>query len=202
VGPDAPEIDKLRVFYNHPDFVMANAAELAEARDRLPGPAGREARVVFTAHSLPMTMAQNCAYADQLQETCRLVAEAAGVADWQLAYQSRSGPPRQPWLEPDVCDVLRDLHADGVGAVVISPVGFLSDHIEVLFDLDVEARETADELGMKMERAATVGVHPRFVKMVTELIQERAVDGVERRALGARGPYPDRCPQGCCLRGD
>ena len=157
VGPGAPHIDKIRVFYNHPEFIAANAANLQAARGRLSPAVRADAAVVFTAHSLPLDMARHCAYEEQLTETCGLVAEAAGCARWVLAYQSRSGPPHQPWLEPDVCDVLRNLKAEGAAAAVVAPVGFLSDHLEVLFDLDVEARETAEEIGLPMERAATAG---------------------------------------------
>lgn len=202
VGDQAPAMDKIRVFYNHPEFVAAGADRVRAARDRLPAALHGQAEVVYTAHSLPMSMARCCAYEEQLQETCRLVSDAAGCERWRLAYQSRSGPPHQPWLEPDVCDVLRESRGKGAEAVVVAPIGFLSDHLEVLFDLDVEARQTAGEVGLTMERAATVGTHPRFVTMVAELVRERMVDHPERRALGRRGPYPDACPDGCCMRGE
>jgi ferrochelatase len=128
---------------------------------------------LFTAHSIPGAMAAGCDYEVQLQEAARLTAEAAHIPNWKLVYQSRSGPPSQPWLEPDVCDTLRALHAQGVKAVILDPIGFISDHMEVLYDLDREAKELAQELGMTLVRAATPGTHPHFVQMIGELIRER-----------------------------
>lgn len=204
LGEGAPAVDKLRVFYNHPAFVATNARLLAEALDRLPAAGSDEARVLFTAHSLPSAMAAGCAYEAQLQETCRLVAEAAGLPAerWELVYQSRSGPPQQPWLTPDVLDRMRELHGGGLASVVLAPVGFISDHMEVLYDLDTEAADLAQELGLGMVRAATVGTDPAFVAMIRELIEERlhagAPDAPPRRALGERGPSHDVCPVDCC----
>lgn len=200
-GPGAPRVDKIRLFYNHPGFIEANAARVGEALAQLPAGRGEAARVVFTAHSIPRTMADGSRYVEQLAETCRLVMAALGREQWDLVYQSRSGPPHQPWLEPDVCAFLRTLPAESVGAVVISPIGFVSDHMEVLHDLDTEARAVCDELGMGMVRAGTVGAHPRFVAMVRELIEERMCDGAPRRAVGRYGPEPDDCPDGCCPPG-
>ncbi|MCA1614049.1 MAG: ferrochelatase, partial [Acidobacteria bacterium] len=140
VGGDAPAVDKLRVFYNHPGFVSPNAESLRAALAQLPADRRAGARVAFTAHSIPLSMASGCDYHAQLEETCRLVARAAGVTDWRLVFQSRSGPPAQPWLEPDICDHLRALRAEGVRDVVVHPVGFISDHMEVIYDLDTEAR--------------------------------------------------------------
>ncbi|MCA1686760.1 MAG: ferrochelatase, partial [Planctomycetia bacterium] len=150
VGPGAPVVDKVRVFYNHPDFIAANADRVAAALDRLPDDLRGDAHLAFTAHSIPGSMAANCAYESQLAETSRLVAEAVGIGPdrRKLVYQSRSGRPTDPWLEPDIRDHLRDLHGRGVGAVVVHPVGFLSDHMEVLFDLDEEARQTSEALGL------------------------------------------------------
>jgi ferrochelatase len=147
-------------------------------------------------------MARGCAYETQLREACRLVAEAAGTPRHRLAYQSRSGPPHVPWLEPDVLDELDALHAAGTDDVIVAPIGFLSDHMEVLFDLDEEAAEHAADLGMTMVRAGTVGTHPAFVAMIRELIVERMSARPERRALGLRGPSHDVCPVNCCLRGE
>jgi ferrochelatase len=122
-----------------------------------------------------------------------------GLGDrWQLAYQSRSGPPSQPWLEPDICDTLRVLKNEGADAVVVAPIGFLSDHVEVLYDLDVEARQLADDLGLTMVRAQTVGTHPAFVDMIRQLIVERIRPGTERRFLGSEGTSPDTCGDNCC----
>ncbi len=201
VGEGFPSVDKIRVFYNHPEWVAANADRVREALSRLPEDLRGSARLAFTAHSIPSSMAANCAYERQLQETCRLVAEAAGVGEgrWSLAYQSRSGRPTDPWLEPDINDHLREIAAMGAKAVVVHPIGFLSDHMEVLYDLDDEARATAEGLGLAMARAETVGTHPRFVSMLRELIQERLDRGVERRAIGQFGPNHDACPPDCCL---
>ena len=201
VGAHAPTVDKMRVFYNHPDFIASNAARVREALDRLPEEAHGPNHVAFTAHSIPASMAANCRYESQLTETCRLVAESLGIGPdrWRLVYQSRSGRPQDPWLEPDILDHLEDLHRRGVKAVVIDPVGFLSDHMEVMYDLDDEARKKADALGMTMERAATVGTDPRFVGMLRELIIERISGGGDRRAIGQFSASHDVCPVDCCL---
>jgi len=173
VGPDAPRVEKLRVFYNHPLFVEANVAHIRTALDRL----GRQdVHLVFTAHSIPESMAANCDYQNQLSETGRLIAKALNIENWQLVYQSRSGSPMQPWLGPDVTDHLRALHNEGVSDVVVAPIGFVSDHMEVVYDLDVEARKVADEIGLNMVRAATAGTHPSFVRMIRELMLERIND--------------------------
>jgi protoporphyrin/coproporphyrin ferrochelatase len=194
VGPRAPEVDKVRGFYNHPLFIEANSEQILVALDHL----SEDAHVVFTAHSIPEWMAANCAYASQLNEASRLVAEGLGVYNWDLVYQSRSGSPLQPWLGPDVCDHLRTLHSKSVTDVILAPIGFVSDHMEVIYDLDVEARKVADELGLDMLRAATVGTHPLFVKMMRELILERT-DGIAPRAVGLYGPSHDVCPADCCV---
>jgi ferrochelatase len=131
------------------------------------------------------------------------VAGGLGRPRWSLAYQSRSGQPDEPWLEPDILDHLKALSDEGARDVVVAPIGFLSDHMEVVYDLDVQARARAEELGLAMARAATVGTDERFVAMIRELVLERA-SGAPRRFLGSRGPAPDVCPQACCLvaRGD
>lgn len=200
VGPTAPSVDKLRMFFNHPGFVEP-MAELTKAAMTSIDPSRRAtANVLFTAHSIPDGMAANCNYETQLREACRLVAERAGIEQWRLVYQSRSGPPSQPWLEPDVCDTIRDAHAAGDRRdVVIVPIGFVSDHMEVLFDLDTEAKQVCDELGLRMIRVPTVGVHPRFVGMIRELVLERMEAPVDRPALGILGPSHDVCPVDCCL---
>jgi ferrochelatase len=200
VGAEAPEVDKLRAFYNHPDFIAANADHLEQAMQRVSPERRSAARIAFTAHSIPSSMAAGCDYEKQLLETCRLVMEAAGVQanEWNLVYQSRSGRPQDPWLEPDILDHLHSLHQEGVRDVIVLPVGFLSDHMEVLYDLDDEAQKLADELGMAMVRAATVGTHPRFVAMVRKLIEERICPEAPREAIGQYGPNWDVCPAGCC----
>ena len=201
VGSEAPTIDKLRVFYNHPEFVWANVERIRAAFEQLPEARRSAARVAFTAHSIPLSMANNCNYVAQLNETCRLIAAELDLPPerWSLVYQSRSGRPGDPWLEPDIVDHIRSLHERGTKSLVIAPVGFLSDHMEVLFDLDEEAQSVCTELGVAMARAATVGNHPRFVSMIRELIQERLGLVCERRAIGAFGPSHDVCPQDCCL---
>ena len=201
VGPEAPTVDKLRVFYNHPEFVAANVERIRSAFERLPEASRSTARVAFTAHSIPLSMADQCNYVTQLNETCRLIALELDLPPerWSLVYQSRSGRPGDPWLEPDIVDHIRSLHERGTKLLVIAPVGFLSDHMEVLFDLDEEAQSVCTELGIALARAATVGNHPRFVSMVRELIQERLGLVADRRAIGAFGPSHDVCPQDCCL---
>jgi ferrochelatase len=189
------------VFYNHPDFVAACADRLSAALEEIAEERRDGARLVFTAHSLPQPMADGCEYVPQLRETCRLVAEQLGVSDdrWQLVYQSRSGRPQDPWLEPDVVDALRQLHEQGAADAVVSPIGFLSDHLEVLYDLDHVARNACEAMGLRMVRAATVGTHPRFVAMIRKLIEERVCGG-EREAIGRFGPHQDDCPEDCCPR--
>ncbi|MFN8185499.1 MAG: ferrochelatase [Gaiellales bacterium] len=201
VGSGAPEVSKLRAFWNHPGFIEPNAELVRAALAEIPEAGRGRARVAFTAHSIPSAMARHCRYETQLREAARLVAEAAGASAYDVVYQSRSGPPQVPWLEPDIGDHLRGLAAGGATDVVVSPLGFLSDHIEVLYDLDHEAREVAGELGLRMIRAGTVGTHPAFVAMIRELVQERLDPSLERRALGREGPAPDVCPPGCCLPG-
>jgi len=194
VGSSAPEVDKLRAFYNHPLFIEANVEQIRMALTQV----DESPHLVFTAHSIPESMAANCEYASQLNEASRLVAEALGQKNWKLVYQSRSGSPIQPWLGPDVCDHLRELKAAGVTHVVVAPIGFVSDHMEVIYDLDIEASKVADELGLRMVRVATAGTHPLFTKMIRELILERT-DGLPVRAIGLHGPTHDVCPVDCCV---
>jgi ferrochelatase len=199
VGADAPEVPRVRMFFNHPGFVQANAERVREAMAKLPS---GDVHIAFTAHSIPVAMAKNCAYEAQLAEAARLVGDAVGVADWAVVYQSRSGPPQVPWLEPDVSDHLEHASARGVRNVVISPIGFVSDHLEVLYDLDVEARQTADRLGLTMVRAGAAGTHPAFVAGLRDLILERLTPGADRAALGRFGPSHDVCAPDCCLPGN
>jgi ferrochelatase len=199
VGPGAPDIDKLRVFYNHPGFIEPTVERVRAALNNLPEHTRNRARVVFTAHSIPLSMAQSCRYVGQLQEVCRLVSMELGRSGDRLVYQSRSGPPTQPWLEPDVLDYVREIkQRDLAAGVVIAPIGFISDHMEVLYDLDTEAKHLCQELQLPMVRAGTVGAHPRFVRMIRELIEERMSEEPVRIALGALGPSDDICPTDCC----
>jgi ferrochelatase len=223
VGAGAPVIDKIRHYFNHPGFIEPLAAGTRAALARLPAGARDGAHLVFTAHSIPEAMAAASGpraatprtaaegrYVTQLTEASRLVAgQTGGGHPWELVYQSRSGPPAQPWLGPDVCDHLEELAAAGARAAVLVPVGFVSDHMEVRHDLDVEARQVADRLGLPLERAATPGTDPRFVSMVTELVREqvngvgearRVGEGIQPAALGRLGAACGACPAGCCVQ--
>jgi ferrochelatase len=188
------EILKLRVFFNHPGFLEPVIENTQAALARL----GAKAKLLFTAHSVPLSMQPQQRYVPQLTEASRIVAEACGHLDWELLWQSRSGPPSQPWLEPDVCERLRTLAAKGVRHVCVVPIGFVSDHIEVLWDLDNEAANIARELGLGFARAGTPGADPRFVRMVRDLVIERRDGRLERKALGVFGPSHDVCPADCC----
>jgi ferrochelatase len=200
-GPDAPRIDKIMPFSGHPGFIEAFADSARAALATLPADLRDDAHLVFTAHSVPTAMARASGprkgggevggrYVTELTEAAGLITERVGdgTHPWTLAYQSRSGPPGQPWLEPDVRDHLGELAKSGVRAVVVIPVGFVSDHMEVRHDLDVEAAETAGALGLAWARAATPGSHPEFVSMITELVQERL----------ARPDEGHACPADCC----
>ena len=200
-GEGGPELTKLRHYFDHPGLIEAHAEGVRAALAK----AGDHARLVFTAHSIPSAMNENAGpsgglYSRQQWETARLVAEAVGrfEPDFDLAWQSRSGPPQVPWLTPDINDHLRDLAAGGCEAVVVSPTGFVSDHLEVLWDLDNEARETANELGMTFARAETPGTHPAFVAMIRELVLER-LEGAPARSLADLGLCGIDCPAGCCV---
>jgi len=202
VGERAPQVDKIRQYFNHPGFISSFAASAAQAAVSLTG-AGDDFDLIFTAHSIPVSMAEASgpaggAYQAQLAEAARLVAAELGYRrPWYLAYSSRSGPPSQPWLEPDINDLLTQRASAGSRAVAVVPIGFVSDHMEVRFDLDVEAARTAERLGLKFARAATPGTDPRFVSMITDLVCER-LDGTTPLAIGALGAGPDTCPAGCC----
>ncbi|MFI9786671.1 ferrochelatase [Kitasatospora sp. NPDC051984] len=214
-------VDKLRHFYNHPGFVRPMIDATLAALAELPDGARENARLAFTTHSIPTAMAETSgapddpargtpggAYVAQHLDVARLIADAVaehtGVTDrpWQLVYQSRSGAPHIPWLEPDICDHLAAQHADGAAAVVMVPIGFVSDHMEVKYDLDTEAVAKAAELGLPVARAATVGADPRFAAAVRELVLERAAaqrgEPVTRCALGTLGPSHDVCATACC----
>jgi protoporphyrin/coproporphyrin ferrochelatase len=223
-GPDAPKIDKIRRFFNHPGFIEPFADNARAALATLPAQVRGDAHLVFTAHSVPVAMADSSGpqrgngdtgrggrYVAELTEAARLIAERipGGSHPWSLAYQSRSGPPSQPWLEPDVRDHLGELAKSGIAAVVVIPVGFVSDHMEVRHDLDVEAAQTADALGLAFARAATPAAHPRFASMITELVRERLCPPDELRpghpgpdgvpaALGTMGVPSQTCPADCC----
>jgi ferrochelatase len=190
VGPGAPEVDKLRTFYNHPLFIEAFSDRVRAALDQLPA-----AQIIYTAHSVPRAMSESSDYEQQLNESCRLVSQRLGIPAWRLVYQSRSGAPGQPWLEPDIGDVLRGMESGT--DVVVAPIGFISDHMEVLYDLDTEARAISEHRKLRMVRAATVGVHPKFLAMIRELIRERRGE-CDARAIGKYGPHQDVCDAECC----
>jgi ferrochelatase len=197
VGPDAPEIHKLRVCYNHPGFIGAMADRLKQALANVPEADRDSVPIFYTAHSIPGSMARMCNYEAELREACDLISKCAGRDGYRLVYQSRSGPPHQPWLEPDIGDVLRNLRGSARTLVVV-PVGFVSDHMEVIYDLDTEAKAIAQEAGVRMIRAQTAGSHPKFIRMIRDLVVERLEPERERVALGPTGPRPDFCPVGCC----
>jgi ferrochelatase len=157
-------------WYDHPLWIAANAAHVRDAIARLPDSSRPAARLVFTAHSIPTTMAEQSRYREQLETSSRLVAGEVGIADWALVYQSRSGRPGDPWLEPDVCDYLRQARQDGLRAAVLCPIGFVCDHIEVLYDLDQEAAQVCREVGLEMTRAEAVNDDPRFIEMMADVV--------------------------------
>lgn len=196
---ESPAVQKVRKGFNHPLFIEAQVELVAEAIEKLPEERRAECKVLFTAHSIPMSMADNSRYVIQLTEASRLVAAELGHENWELVYQSRSGPPQQPWLEPDICDRIEVLVQEGEKDFVVVPIGFVSDHMEVMFDLDTEAKELCEKLNVGFVRAASVGTRPKFVQMIRELIEERIDDKTERPALGELGPSHDVCPQDCCL---
>ena len=189
IGDGAPEVVTVRRFFNHPLFIEVMAEALRSALAERPG-----AKIIFTAHSVPLSMANSSPYVEQLMEAARLI---AGESDWRLAYQSRSGPPQIPWLEPDILDVLREEQSLGTTDVVVQPIGFLSDHMEVMYDLDYEAKHLADELGLGFTRAATAGTHPKFVQMIRELVEEYT-HGEAARVVGNLAVRPPVCPPNCC----
>ncbi|MEU8552200.1 ferrochelatase [Streptomyces roseoverticillatus] len=216
-GVTPPRVDKLRHYFNHPGFVRPMADAVLAALAELPEAVREGAHLAFTTHSIPTAAADASgpadghgdggAYVAQHLDVARTIAESVREETgrehpWQLVYQSRSGAPHIPWLEPDICDHLEASHAAGVPAVVMVPIGFVSDHMEVKYDLDTEAAAKAAELGLPVARAATVGADPRFAAAVRELVLERAAtergERPERCALGALGPSHDLCPVGCC----
>lgn len=210
-GGTAPEIVKVRNYFDHPGFVDPMIEGTRKAIDDL---GVDRPHLVFTTHSIPTAASETSgppgerpaegAYVAQHKAVAALIADAVGVEDWDLVYQSRSGAPHIPWLEPDISDHLDDLKANGARGAVIVPIGFVSDHIEVMWDLDHEALSHAEEIGLPAVRAATVGTHPVFVDMIISLVDEQRDPGAERPALSALGPWPTPCAVGCCPnpRGD
>ncbi|MGA2148622.1 MAG: ferrochelatase [Bryobacteraceae bacterium] len=187
VGEGAPLVDKIPPFCAHPLFVEANAERVQEAMERIEEARRPALRVVYTAHSIPVAMAAVSEYEWQIRATARAVSKRLGIAAWDVAWQSRSGPPSQPWLEPDILTHLRRLAAEGVEDVLVAPTGFLSDHMEVLYDLDVEAANLCGELRLRLTRAGTAGLAPALLRMIGELVRERMA-----------APEPAACAEGCC----
>ncbi|MFZ0770662.1 MAG: ferrochelatase [Candidatus Sulfotelmatobacter sp.] len=199
VESGAPEVDKLRAFFNHPLFLEATVERVRDALHAVPADVRGNVQIVYLAHSIPVSMANTSDYVKQLEEVRRLVSGAIEQKNDTLVYQSRSGAPGQPWLGPDILEYLPQVKVQNLAsAVVLAPISFISDHMEVLYDLDVQAREVCDQLALPMTRAKTVGVHPKFVSMIRELIQERTNPQLERRAIGSLGPRPDVCAEDCC----
>ena len=201
VGAGAPAVIKIPPYYRHRGFIGSFIASASRALAELPG-----ADLVFTAHSIPLSMASSSgpagdAYAAQLAEAAELIAAGLGRTSWRLAYQSRSGPPSVPWLGPDVNDCIAELAAAGSGAICLIPIGFVSDHMEVRFDLDVEAAQTAERLGVRLVRAATPGTEPRFVHMITELVRAYADERADDVVAGLGPDAVSFCAQGCCGSG-
>ena len=200
VGSKAPWVEKIRKGFNHPGFIAAQRDCLEQALAKLPEEVRADTLVLFCAHSIPKTMADNSRYEEQLREAAKLVCDAANHGPWELVFQSRSGPPQQPWLEPDVCARIEQLHAEnGIKHIVVQPLGFISDHMEVLFDLDHEAADLCKKKGIQFVRAPSIGVHPRFISMIVDLIEERMSLDTERPFIGGYGPSHDYCPANCCL---
>ncbi|MFE9787002.1 ferrochelatase [Nocardia salmonicida] len=210
VGAGAPELVKLRQYFDHPLLIESFADAITAAVQQIPADRRSGARLVFTAHSIPVSADTTAGppadggrlYSRQVAEAARLCAAATGFAEYDVVWQSRSGPPQVPWLEPDIVDHLDVLHGKGIDAVVVCPVGFVSDHLEVIWDLDNEASARADELGMAFARAGTPGTDPRFARMIVELIAERVSDGPVRE-LGEVPGYGCTvdgalCAPGCC----
>ena len=199
VGPGAPQVDKLRPFFNHPAFIEATMERVRDALHATAMSVRGNVQIIYVAHSIPSAMASTCDYVSQLEEVRRLVSGGLGQRSDALVYQSRSGAAGQPWLEPDILDYLRVVKSRNLAsAVILAPISFLSDHMEVLYDLDVEARQLCDSLALPMTRARTVSVHPKFIAMIRELILERVNPHSERRALGSTGARLDICLEDCC----
>ncbi|MEE2767624.1 MAG: ferrochelatase [Actinomycetota bacterium] len=201
-GGTKPLVEWIRRHHDHPGLIEPAADRLAESLGRLPASQRESAVLIFSAHSIPTEMAVGCRYEAEIAEAATLVSEIvdpAGNHRREMVWQSRSGPPNRRWLEPDVADRLRELAAEGIKAVVVSPIGFPVENFEIAWDLDVEAARVARETGLTFERAKTVDDDPRFVAMITDLVAERTrPNNKERASLGALGVAPDRCPGDCC----
>ena len=198
LGRNPPQVDTIRPFFNHPGFIGAMHDRIVAALSQFDSGIQAHTKLLFTAHSIPTAMANESHYVQQLREASRLVSSLLGIPNWELVFQSRSGPPAQPWLEPDVCDRMALLRKEGVKRVCVAPIGFLSDHMEVKYDLDTEAAQVARRCGLEFVRAGTVGTHPKFVSAVRDLIAERVYALPTRSTVGAMPPCPDVCAADCC----
>ena len=190
IGPNAPEVAYTESWYDHPLFLDAAAARVREVLPKKVLPAGEKAgtvrsAMIFTAHSIPQSLADRSPYVEDVRASAEGVAARIGITDWSVAYQSRSGNPRDPWLEPDINDRIRQKAEEGYQQVVIVPIGFLCDHVEVLFDLDHQAQNTARAVGLKFLRAPTVGDHPKFIEMMAELVRRTIARQTARQTEGA-----------------
>ena len=195
--PGAPNIERVRVYWDHPDFLGTAAELLAESRDA--AGLSSETPVLHSAHSLPLSMAANCDYQQQLNEAAAIVNELAGMrGPYEVVFQSRSGPPSVPWLTPDIDQRIHELAEQGTQELLVHPLGFVADHMEVLFDLDTQSAAAAKKTGVKMVRTPTVGTHPRFVSMLVDLVEEAAGLRADRPSLSKSGPRPDKCNSQCC----
>ena len=195
--PGAPNIERVRVYWDHPDFLGTAAELLAESRDA--AGLSSETPVLHSAHSLPLSMAANCDYQQQLNEAASIVNELAGMrGPYEVVFQSRSGPPSVPWLTPDIDQRIHELAEQGTQELLVHPLGFVADHMEVLFDLDTQSAAAAKEAGVKMVRTPTVGTHPRFVSMLVDLVEEAAGLRADSPSLSKSGPRPDKCNSQCC----
>ena len=201
VGEQAPQITKLRQYFDHPGFVKPMIDRVQATLDMAATAHDGDIHIVFTAHSLPLTMAASCDYESQLRATSGLIMDGVDqsrrVTGTSHAWQSRSGSPAQPWLEPDISDHLLELAKSGASSVVVVPLGFVSDHMEVIHDLDVVARTTAERHGITMYRVPTVGADPRFAELVLELMDEHE-SGAPALAMSSLGVRPSPCEHGCC----
>ena len=188
VGVQDMVIEKLPNFCDRPEFIEAMADRVRAAMAELQG----AKQLIFTAHSIPVSMAEASPYLRQLKEASARVASACAMSNWTLVYQSRSGPPTQPWLAPDICDYLREQHAAGIRSVIICPIGFISDHMEVLYDLDTEARALCDQLGLKMVRTGTAGAHPKLVSMICDMVMHSPTTEILAHCEPGCCPVPQR----------